>query len=238
MVFCFEKIRPSRLFVCLLQNAGPARTNTSRSDAMKCGKREQIAQAALSLFQEQGFTATKMAQIASAAGMTAANLYVYFDSKLAILYEVYRPWLRSRLDTLSAQVRALDGPERRLRQLLVGLWHDIPGADANFANALIDGLAQRHARAEPSSAFLNEVEVAVGTLLRECVGTESAARGSCVDDAMLSRLIWMAFDGFVINRRLGDVRDVEAVASLMAALMLREAPGYTPVPPAGEGVAP
>ncbi|WP_429355025.1 TetR family transcriptional regulator [Paraburkholderia sp. 32] len=35
-----------------------------------------------------------MAQIASAAGMTAANLYVYFDSKLAILYEVYRSLAR------------------------------------------------------------------------------------------------------------------------------------------------
>ncbi|WP_429481746.1 hypothetical protein [Paraburkholderia youngii] len=36
-----------------------------------------------------------MTRIASAAGMTAANLYVYFDPKLAILFEVYRPWLRA-----------------------------------------------------------------------------------------------------------------------------------------------
>jgi AcrR family transcriptional regulator len=69
---------------------------------MKHGKQELIAKAALTLFQQQGFSATKMAQIASAAGMTAANLYVYFDSKLAILYEVYRPWLRAQLSTLSA----------------------------------------------------------------------------------------------------------------------------------------
>lgn len=191
---------------------------------MKRGKRERIAQAALELFQKQGFTATKMAQIAAATGMTAANLYVYFDSKLAILYEVYRPWLRAQLDALGAQVRAQHGAPARLRRLLVGLWHDIPGADANFANALIDGLAQRPARAEPSSAFLNEVEVAVGALLRECIGMEHGARVSCSDDAMLSRLIWMAFDGFVINRRLGDVRDVEAVASLIVALVLDEAP--------------
>ncbi|QGZ64748.1 TetR/AcrR family transcriptional regulator [Paraburkholderia acidisoli] len=195
---------------------------------MNRGKREQIAQAALALFQAQGFTATKMAQIAAAAGMTAANLYVYFDSKLAILYEVYRPWLRAQLDALGAQVRAQHGTHARLRRLLVGLWHDIPGADANFANALIDGLAQRPARAEPSSAFLNEVEVAVGALLRECIGMEHGARVLCGDEAMLSRLIWMAFDGFVINRRLGDVRDVEAVASLIAALVLDAGPGGPP----------
>lgn len=184
---------------------------------MKCGKREQIAQAALALFQRQGFTATKMAQIAAATDMTAANLYVYFDSKLAILYEVYRPWLRTQLDALSAHVRAQTDREQRLRRLLVGLWQEIPGADANFANALIDALAQRRARAEPSSAFLNEVEVAVGALLRECVGLQGAA---CVDDAMLSRLIWMAFDGFVINRRLGGARDIEAIVALMVELVL------------------
>ncbi|WP_321949187.1 TetR/AcrR family transcriptional regulator [Paraburkholderia sp. J10-1] len=190
---------------------------------MNGDKREQIAQAALELFQRQGFTATKMAQIASATGMTAANLYVYFDSKLAILYEVFRPWLRNQLEALSAQVRAQAGPEQRLRRLLVGLWHDIAGADANFANALIDALAQRRSAAQRSSAFLHEMEVAVGALLRESIGMESAARISCADEAMLSRLIWMAFDGFVINRRLGDVRDIEAVAALIVALVLNEA---------------
>ncbi|MGF6970843.1 AcrR family transcriptional regulator [Paraburkholderia sp. WC7.3g] len=205
---------------------------------MKQGRQELIAQAALTLFQQQGFTGTKMAQIASAAaGMTAANLYLYFDSKLAILYEVYRPWLRAQLATLSVQVRAQDGAEQRLRRLLVGLWRDIPGADANFANALIDALAQRHGRAEPSSEFLNEVEVTVGTMLRECLDAAAAARGgSRIDDAMLSRLIWMAFDGFVINRRLGDVRDAEAVASLIAAPVL-EAPATSRAPRPGAGVA-
>jgi AcrR family transcriptional regulator len=190
---------------------------------MNGDKRELIAQAALGLFQQQGFTATKMAQIASAAGMTAANLYVYFDSKLAILYEVFRPWLRSQLEALSAQVLAQAGPEQRLRRLLVGLWYDLPGADANFANALIEALAQRRSGERRSSAFLNEVEVAVGALLRESIGAGSAARTSYVDEAMLSRLIWMAFDGFVINRRLGDVRDIEAVASLIVTLVLNEA---------------
>ncbi|MBB5501132.1 helix-turn-helix domain-containing protein [Paraburkholderia sp. MM5384-R2] len=102
---------------------------------MKHGKHGLIAQAAHRLFQQQGFTATKMAQIASAAGMTAANLYVYFDSKLAILYEVYR--------SLARHSRR----RRELRQC-----------------ALIEALARRHRRAVPSRAFLNEMEVAVGSV--------------------------------------------------------------------------
>ncbi|MGF6471623.1 hypothetical protein [Paraburkholderia youngii] len=120
--------------------------------------------------------------------------------------------------------------------MAVGCWRDIPGADANFANALIDALAQRHARTAPASAFLNEVEVALGTLLRECIDMRDGPRGSRVDEAMLSRLIWMAFDGFVINQRLGDVRDVEAVASLIAAIVL-DAPLSAPLPRTCIGVA-
>ncbi|WP_429481754.1 hypothetical protein [Paraburkholderia youngii] len=57
-----------------------------------------------------------------------------------------------------------------------------------------------------------------------------------MDEAMLSRQIWMAFDGFVINQRLGDVRDVEAVASLIAALVL-DAPLSAPLPRTCIGVA-
>lgn len=205
------------------RNGAPVRLPATGGNAMNGDKRERIAQAALELIQRQGFTATKMAQIAAAADMTAANLYVYFDSKLAILYEVFRPWLRNQFEALSVEVRAQAGPEQRLRRLLVGLWHDIPGADTNFANALIDALAQRRSGAQRSGAFLHEMEVAVGALLRESIGIESGARVSCADEAMLSRLIWMAFDGFVINRRLGDVRDIEAVAALIVALVLNEA---------------
>lgn len=187
---------------------------------MKQVKTERIAAAALTLFRQRGFTATKMTDIAAAAGMTAANLYVYFDSKLAILYEVYRPWLRARLAQLAVEIRAQPDPAQRLKRLLRGLWYDIPDADPDFANALIDGLAQAGSRDPTSNDFLTEVEYTVAALLRESLEAPPYDGERRIDDALLAHLIWMAFDGFVINRRLGDVRSIERIATLMTSLLL------------------
>ena len=71
-------------------------------------------------------TTIRIAALLAAAGMTAANLYVYFDSKLAILYEVYRPWLRARLAQLAVEIRAQPDPAQRLKRLLRG-----PGSSAS-----------------------------------------------------------------------------------------------------------
>lgn len=46
--------------------------------------RERIVEAALDLFAKQGFAATSMRQIASAAGMRASSLYSHFEGKEAI----------------------------------------------------------------------------------------------------------------------------------------------------------
>ena len=47
--------------------------------------RAAILDAAQRLFRRQSYHTTTLAQIARAAGMSTANLYVYFDSKLKIL---------------------------------------------------------------------------------------------------------------------------------------------------------
>ena len=44
--------------------------------------------------------------IARTAGISTANVYVYFESKLDILFAVYTPWLEDRLDRLF--LRSLD----------------------------------------------------------------------------------------------------------------------------------
>ncbi|HCP78858.1 MAG TPA: TetR/AcrR family transcriptional regulator, partial [Pusillimonas sp.] len=55
--------------------------------------REAILVSAFDLFSRKGYTATTMADIARQAEMNVGTLYVYFDSKMALLYVIYRPWL-------------------------------------------------------------------------------------------------------------------------------------------------
>jgi len=183
----------------------------------KSGMREAILQAAFDLFSRKGYTPTTMAEIARASDMTVANLYVYFDSKLLILYDLYRPWLDAQLESLSESVRKFRTPRTKLRRVFIGLWGDIPAADHCFANALIEALAVAPRNMGKPNNLLVQVEDYLTRLLSECLPADSAV---AADGNLLSHIVWMAFDGFVINSRIGDVRDTEKIADVMTTLLL------------------
>ncbi|MGU7768629.1 TetR/AcrR family transcriptional regulator [Burkholderia sp. MR1-5-21] len=183
----------------------------------KAEVKEAILAAAFDLFCRKGYTSTTMSEIARASGTTVANLYVYFDSKLLILYAIYQPWLDDQLRVLRESVFKLRTPRTRLRRLITGLWGDIPAADHCFANSLIDALSGAPQGMEKPSALLATVEGALSSLLGEIL---PPARAELAKDQLLAHVLWMAFDGFVVNQRIGDVRDVGRIADLMTDLLL------------------
>jgi AcrR family transcriptional regulator len=183
----------------------------------KAGLREAILAAAFDLFSRNGYTATPVAAIARMAGMTVANLYVYFPSKLALLYEVYRPWLEAEFQALRDSVLKCRSPRARIERILTGLWSDIPTANHSFANTLIEALATKPPQTEKSDTLLRWSEAQLTLLLRESL---PEARRHLADDAVMSHIMWMAFDGFAINRRIGDVPNMSAIARRMTDLLL------------------
>jgi AcrR family transcriptional regulator len=185
----------------------------------KSGVREAILEAAFDLFSRRGYTPTTMAHIAKDANMTVANIYVYFDSKLAILYALYRPWLNTQLAALAESTRKFRTPRTRLRRIFIGLWGDIPAADHSFANALIEALAAVPEGAGKSTNYLKEVEDFLSSLMAESL---PPSRTYLLRDDLLSNILWMAFDGFVINRRIGDTRNIETIADMMVDMVLGE----------------
>ena len=56
-----------------------------RSDDFKAGRRESLLAAAMRLFIAQGYDRTTMREIAAAAGVSTGAIYVYFDTKAAML---------------------------------------------------------------------------------------------------------------------------------------------------------
>ena len=52
----------------------------------KAGIREAILEVAFDLFSEQGYSDTSIPAIARGAGISTANVYVYFTSKIDILF--------------------------------------------------------------------------------------------------------------------------------------------------------
>ena len=65
-------------------------------------KRQAILDAAVRLFAERGYSATRMADVAESLGLHKPALYYYFDSKEAVLVELIRTRVGAALDALRA----------------------------------------------------------------------------------------------------------------------------------------
>ncbi len=84
-------------------------------------KRQHLVEAAAAVFAEQGFTSTRVADIAERAGIGKGTVYEYFTSKEELLFAVFE-WIDSRVSTRVEAVLAeeISGHEKLLRLLQLG----------------------------------------------------------------------------------------------------------------------
>ena len=82
-------------------------------------RRAEICRTAAQIFQERGYDATSVSDIARALGITKAGLYHYFESKEALLFEITAYGLDRVRDDVILQVRGIRDPEERLRELVI-----------------------------------------------------------------------------------------------------------------------
>lgn len=71
----------------VLQNEAALCTPKAKSDAIFTSKREGIVRAAVGLFREKGYDATKISDIAERAEISKGTFYQYFANKEALFFE-------------------------------------------------------------------------------------------------------------------------------------------------------
>ncbi len=83
----------------------------------------ELLEAALALFVEKGFAATRSEEVAKAAGVSKGTLYLYFPSKEELLKAVIQHFLGTEIETGIAEAAAADGPvAESMEKLLVNWW--------------------------------------------------------------------------------------------------------------------
>jgi len=83
----------------------------------------ELLEAALTLFVEKGFAATRSEEVAKAAGVSKGTLYLYFPSKEELLKAVIQHFLGTEIETGVQEAAAADGPTATvMEQLLVTWW--------------------------------------------------------------------------------------------------------------------
>lgn len=93
---------------------------------------QELLDAALALFVQKGFAATRAEEVAAAAGVSKGTLYLYYPSKEELLKAVIAHYLSARIAEGAAQAAEFSGSSSALlRSILIDWWtqlYDSPAA--------------------------------------------------------------------------------------------------------------
>ncbi|MGR8921107.1 MAG: TetR/AcrR family transcriptional regulator [Gammaproteobacteria bacterium] len=141
--------------------------------------RTAILDAAQARFLHFGYHKTTMAEIAEDSGMSAANLYRYFDNKLEIVAQCAARCMDERLERLRVIVaeRALPAPDRLARYALelVADSHALAGPDSHIGE-LVGSITRER------PALVHDKEAVHHALIAQILADGVAAGDFAVDD--------------------------------------------------------
>jgi AcrR family transcriptional regulator len=185
----------------------------------------EIIDAALALFVEKGFAATRLDDVALRAGLSKAAIYLYFEDKNALFQGVVRQAVAANLGTVEAMLKAHRGP---VAELLPRILEFMAGRIDQSPIAAVAKLVISESRAFPEIGrfYLKEV-IGRGLPLLEGLIVRGMEQGEfrSVDPAMTVRSIVGAMLLAGIWRTVfepigADKLDIKALARHHADLML------------------
>jgi AcrR family transcriptional regulator len=153
----------------------------------------RILLAALAAFAKRGFQAATTREIGEGAGMSPAAVYVHYESKSDLLYEISRIGHQSVLDAVEEALRdAPQDPEERIRRFIAAFakWHADHHVVARVIQYELKALPRRQFRriAELRKRFEEllaaelQAGVKAGTFdIAEFEATRLAIQSLCID---------------------------------------------------------
>ena len=183
-------------------------------------KRERILRAAIEVFAKNGFYATRVSEIAKAAGVADGTIYLYFKNKDDVLITIFENGIQ-RLLVILREVAASEQPfdERitRIIELQLGLLED----QRDLAEVITVNLRQSSSLLKQYAAplFMEYIDVIAG-LIRE--GQRQGAFRKGVNSRVVARSLFGALDAILLTWALGDAdpASLRKAASHCASLFL------------------
>lgn len=142
----------------------PRATHQRRKQA----RPQELLAAALQLFAEKGFKATRSEEVAARAGVSKGTLYLYYPSK----EELFKAVVRTRLSALIEQGRQraedFDGSTAELlRALMHGWWQRIGRTEAGGISKIM--IAEARNFPELAQFYVDEVVQPAQRLIADCL---------------------------------------------------------------------
>lgn len=127
----------------------------------------ELLEAALALFGEKGFAATRIEEVALRAGVSKGTLYLYYPSKEELFKAVIEHYLSASIADTALQVEAYRGQMAPLLQdLLVRWWQQVYASPASATFKIIISESRNfpeiaeyyvHSVIEPGSALIGSI---------------------------------------------------------------------------------
>src|SRR5579872_944829 len=99
-------------------SARRARGRKAERPARGGEKRERILDAAVRVFARKGFHATRVSEVARAAGVADGTIYLYFESKDALLVSLFENRVERLLGFLERELPRTAGASARVRRII------------------------------------------------------------------------------------------------------------------------
>lgn len=193
-------------------------------------KRQAILIAAARLFADEGYGRASMAQVAEAVGISKANIYHYYASKDALLFDMLDSHLAMLRDRICGLTYDSDDPGEQLRVIFTELLLAYKGADAEHDVLLSAMQALPEAEQEALRRYQREFIAHARDRLAALAPREIA------EDREALRVLTMSVFG-MLNWHYkwsggADATTRRRHARLMADMVIGGVPGLRPHPPA------
>ncbi len=156
----------------------------------KDARPSELTAAALELFVERGFAATRLDDVARAAGVSKGTLYLYFSSKEELFKAVIQEGIVPLIEEGEAMLAHSDLPSRALlHNLVMNWWQRIGATSLGGVSKLM--IAEASNFPEVAAYFHEQVVMRGRDLLRRIL-KQGIARGEfrAVDIEMQLRILW------------------------------------------------
>ncbi len=114
------------VIICGMSDAAQQEAKRARR---KQARPAEIVSAALSLFAERGFGATKLEDVAKAAGIAKGTVYLYFPTKEDLFRAVVRQELLPTLERIEAAVATHAGSSSDLLRMMASRFTEVMESD-------------------------------------------------------------------------------------------------------------
>lgn len=168
-------------------------------------KRERILRAAVRVFARKGFYATRVSEIAKAAGVADGTIYLYFENKDDVLVSVFEHYLGKLIEVLNAEIEATQGAEERIRRIVEVQLGLLEGR-RDLAEVVTVNLRQssRLLKQYAAPRFGQYLETIAAVIAD---GQRQGALRDDLNPRILARALWGGLDGLALTWALGGDAD-------------------------------